>query len=281
MGNVAIVTDSTANIPDELVQELNIHVVPVWLYWQGQGLRDGLDITAGQLYRLMREDKHLPSTAAPSVGDFLSVYTRLSREAEGIVSIHVSSELSGIYNAALTAAKLVENVSIQVVDSRSGAMGHGFVILEAARVAAAGRPLEEVVAKARDTSSKVNVLVTLDTLEYLHRGGRVPAVAALVGSLLKINPIVYITRDGHADVLERPRTKAMAVRRMVEIMEQQVGSNPVHAAVVHADALEEAERLKEELASRFHCLELLLTEFTPVMGAHTGPGVLGVVFYME
>jgi len=220
MSNVAIVTDSTANIPEELVQELDIHVVPVWLYWQGQGLRDGLDI-------------------------------------------------------------LVENVTIQVVDSRTGTMGHGFVVLEAARAAAAGRPLEEVLDRAQETLSKVNVLVTLDTLKYLHRGGRVPAVAALVGSLLKIKPIVYITRDGHADVLERPRTKVMAVQRIVEIMEEQVGAKPVHAAVVHADALEEAKRLKEELSSRFHCVELLTTEFTPVIGAHTGPGVLGVVFYTE
>lgn len=280
MSHVAIVTDSTADIPAELARELDIHIIPVRLNWGGRSLRDGVDIMPEEVYHWLREDRHLPTSSAPSVGDFLRVYAELSQEVEGILSIHLPPELSSVYNAALTASQLVEDVPIRVIDCRTAAMGQGFVVLEAARIAAEGRDLRAVMERAQEVLSRVNVLATLDTLEYLHRSGRVPGVAALIGSLLRINPILYV-EDGHAGVLERPRTKNKAVRRMVEIMEERVSSSPVHVAVMQADALEEAERLRDKMASRFNCAELLITEFTPVMGAHTGPGLLGVAFWGE
>lgn len=280
MSKIAIVTDSTATIPDKLVRELNIHVVPVWLHWRGQTLRDGVDITPSQVYSRLREDKHLPTTSSPSVGDFLQLYARLRGKVEGILSIHLPPALSGIYNAALMASRSFGDVPIQVVDCRTAAMGQGFVVLEAARAAAKGAGLDEVERRAKEIADRVDVLAVLDTLEYLHRGGHVPVVTALVGSLLKINPILYI-KEGGVNVLEKPRTKTRAVRRMVEIMREKVGSKLAHVAVMQADALEEAKRLEEEIASRFNCAELFITEFTPVMGAHTGPGVIGLAFWGE
>jgi len=280
MGKIAIVTDSSANLPEELVREHHISVIPIWLHWNGQALRDEIDIRPEELYRRLREDKSLPTTSAPSVGDFLRTYARLSKQAEAIISIHLPANLSAVYLTATTAARLVEEVAVHVVDCRSAAMGQGFIVLEAARAAEKGASVEEVLARIEELIPRVNVFATLDTLEYLHRGGRIGAAAALVGSMLRINPILYIY-EGHVGVLGVPRTRKRAIRRMVEIMEERVGSRPVHAAVMHADSLEEAESLRQEVARRFHCLELYVTEFTPVMGAHAGPGVLGLAFWSE
>ena len=280
MAKIAIVTDSTANLPSELVERYGIHVVPNLLIFGEQTFRDGVDITPQEFYRRLREDKHLPTTSAASVGDFLRVYAKLSREAEAIISIHVPKELSAIFSAAQMASELIEGIPIHVIDARTAAIGQGLVVLEAARAAAGGQSLAEILHRIEDIIPKVDLLVTLDTLEYLHRGGRVPAVAALVSSVLQIKPIIYV-KDGATGVLEKPRTRARAVRRMLEIMEERVGSSPVHTAVMHAEALKEAEKLRSEVASRFNCVELFITEFTPVMGAHTGPGVLGVAFWAE
>lgn len=280
MGRIAIVTDSSACVPVELVERYNIHVVPVLLIFGKQTFRDGVDITPKDFYRMLQEAETLPTSSVPSIGDFLRVYTRLSEEAEGIVSIHLSPELSVLHDVALTAAKMVEDVPVQVIDCRTAAAAQGFVVLEAARAAAKGAHLLQVVERVKSLIPKMNLFVTLDTLKYIHRSGRVPGVAALVGSVLKISPIIYL-EDGKADVFAKPRTKARAVRRMLELMGERVGSRPVHAAVMHADALDEANRLRDEVASRFNCVELYVTEFTPVMGAHTGPGLLGVAFWAE
>jgi len=280
MDKIAIVTDSVANIPPELTEKYHIQVIPLLIAFGRAVFRDGVDITPAEFYRRLRESDDLPTTSTPSMGEFRELYRRLGREAEGIVSIHVSGELSTTVEAAEQASRMLPDLPIRVIDTNSAAMAQGFIVLEAARVAAAGANLSQVVERAKALIPKVNLFLTLDTLEYLQRGGRIGRAAALVGSVLQMKPILYIN-DGVIDVLEKPRTRARAVQRMVEIMEMQVGANPLHAAVVHADALEEAERLKEELASRFNCVELYVTEFTPVMGAHTGPGLLGVAFYSD
>jgi|Deesub1362B_J571_1020462.scaffolds.fasta_scaffold07013_3 DegV family protein with EDD domain len=280
MGKVAVVTDSSANIPGELVERYRIHVIPLLLHWEKRTFRDGVDITPSQLYKQLRESKELPTTSAPSVGDFLRVYAEISRWAEGIVSIHLPPKLSVVYEAALTASKMVEEVEVKVIDCGTAAIGQGFVVLEAAKAAAKGASLSEVVRRAEDLIPKVNLFATLDTLEYLHRGGRVPAIAALLTSALKIKPIIYL-KDGEVGLLEKPRTKARAIKRMIEIMGERVGSRKVHVAVFHTDALKEAEGLKSEIEVRFNCEEIFVTEFTPVMGAHTGPGLLGLAFWAE
>ena len=280
MAKIAIVTDSVANLPSELVERYDIHVVPNLLVLCGQTFRDGVDITTQEFYRRLREGRHLPTTSAPSVGDFLRVYAKLSQEAEAIISIHIAPELSATFSTAQMASELIEGIPIHVVDARTAAAGQGLVALEAARAAAEGQSLAEVLHRIENVIPKVDLLVTLDTLEYLHRGGRVPAVAALVGSVLQVKPIIYL-KNGVTSVLEKPRTRAKAVRRVLEIVEDRVGASPVHVAVMHAEALREAEGLRDEIASRFNCLELFITGFTPVMGAHTGPGVLGMAFWAE
>ena len=288
MDRVAIVTDSSANLPPELIQQWNISVVPALLVFKGEAFHDGLDVTPGELYRWLRANKRIPTTSAPSIGDFVRVYAALAEKAAGIVSIHPPPQLTATYGTAVAASQLIDGIPIRVISSDAVAMGQGFVVLEAARAAAvahdrgdpAAAAMDAVVARAAEIASKVNLMAAIDTLEYLYRGGRIGAAAALLGSVLQIKPILYVA-DGHTEVLAKPRTKAKATRFMLQQMANQVDGHHLHAAVLHADAPEEAEELRQHIAQQFDCVELYVAEFTPVMGAHTGPGLLGVAFYAE
>ncbi len=280
MRKVAIVTDSTATVPKPLLQQLDIRVVPLLLNLAGRSYRDGVDITPDEFYRLLRTSKCAPTTSAPSLGDFVRVYAAAAREADGIVSIHPPSNLSAIYNTAVKASQMVNGSQIRVVDSRSASMAQGFVVLEAARAATAGADLEAVVARANEIAAKVRFFAMLETLEYLHRGGRIGGAAALLGIMLQIKPIVHLV-DGQVQPLAKPRTRTRGIRYMLQAMAEQVNGRPIHAAILQADAAREAEGLRQQVADRFPCAELHVAEFTPVMGAHTGPGVLGVAFYAD
>ena len=214
------------------------------------------------------------------MGDFLRVYAAAGRDASGIVSIHMSPDLSANYNTATMTGRLIDGMPVRVVDCHTAAMGQGFVVLEAARAAASGASLEEVVARATQVAAKVDVVFIIGTLEYLHRGGRIGGAAMLLGKMLQIKPVLYLS-DGVVDVFARARSKARAIRTLLQRVADQAGGCPIHAAIFHADALEEAEALRQKVTEQFDCVELYMTEFTPVIGAHTGPGVVGVAFYAE
>lgn len=280
MSRVVVVTDSSANVPAHLVQQLDIRVVPILLALNGRTFRDGLDVTPQQVYQWLRTSKHLPTTSAPSVGDFLRVYATAAQETSDIVSIHLSPKLSATYKVAKAASQLVDSATIRVINCHTVAMGQGFVAVAAARAAASGADAEEVVARAEQVSSKMNLLATLDTLEYLHRGGRIGGAATVLGTMLQIKPVLYVT-DGQVDLFARPRTKSKAIRVMMEQLTSSAEDGILHVAIFHADVPEEAEALRQRIAQDLECDELYVTEMTPIMGAHTGPGVLGVVFYTE
>lgn len=280
MREVAVVTDSAANLPAELVHQYHIHVIPLWLRLKDRLYRDEVDVTASEFYRHLREDKEPPTTSQPSVGDFLNVYRQLAEEARAIVSIHLPAKLSGTLSSAQAAARQLPSLPIEVMDSGNAGMGEGFVVLAAARSAMEGASLPQVVDKAREVASKVQLLATLDTLEYLVRGGRLSAAANLVRPALQVKAMVSL-RQGNLRLLGLARSRDKAVQRLLDLMAEEVGDQPIHAAVLHSDVLEEAKRLRQVVAERFHCLELYLTALTPVMGVHAGPGVLGVIFYPE
>lgn len=280
MASVAVVTDGGAAMPPELVAEYDIAVVPFQLMWEGETLRDGIDITPTQFYRRLRTAKSLPTTSQPLAGDFTRLYSELSGMAEAIASIHVAQEFSGTYNTALLAAKQAVTIPIEVVDSRTATMGQGFIVLEAARAARRRGSLSEVVARVKSLIPKVHVFATLDTLEYLRRSGRVPTLKASLGSILNIKPVFHLY-DGQARLYAQARSRGRAVQTMVEAIPKTVERGDLHIAILHADALGEAQELKAQISARFHPIEIYVAEFSPVMGSHTGPGLLGISFYAD
>lgn len=284
MTRTAIVTDSGVNIPTSLQEEYGIHIVPLKVIFDGRTFMDGAEITPAQFYEKLRAASELPTTSQPSTGDFVEVYSRLGEEADAIVSIHLSEHLSGTVKSALAAQQLVNHVPIEVIDSRSASLGLGFVVMAAARAARDGKSFPEVVTAARELIPRTNVMFVVDTLKYLHMGGRIGGASAMLGTALKIKPLLHLY-EGEVNPLERVRSKCRATERMLEIMAQRLAAEQdggvLHAAVAHADRADEAAELKEQVLSRFEPAEFYLVELTPALGTHVGPGTLGLGWYVE
>lgn len=284
MSKVAIVTDTTACLPRELVEEYGIVIVPIPIIFEDRVYQDEVDITPSQVYRLLREGR-IPTTSAPSPGVYLEAFRELSQRAESILYISLPSELTMVYQSATQAKEMAKeelpHTPVEVLDCRTAAGAQGLVTVAAARAAAAGKSLDQVIESARDMIPRVHLLTVVDTLTYLGRSGRVPAVAAWAGSLLGIKPLLTISQ-GKARPITAVRTKQRGVERLLEIMRQRIGAkNSLHVIVMHADVLEEGESLKQRITSEFDCAEIYVKDFTPVMGIYTGPGLLGVAFYAE
>lgn len=286
MSKVAIVTDSTCCLPPELVEKYSVSVVPISILHEGRSYRDGVDILPSEVYQIMRRKDNLPTTSTPSTGDFLSIYCQLSQKAEGILCVTLTGLQSKTFEAALLAKErakeIIPDTPIEVIDSRAVAGALGFVVLEAARTAGDGAGLGDVADTARTMIPRVTHLAMVDTLYYLARTGRIGRAAAWAGSVLDMKPLVeHSTAVGETTPLARPRTRAKAVRRLLEVMAERIGGSTVHVIAHHADELEAGEQLKAEIGERFNCAELYLTEFTPAMGVHAGPGMLGASFYID
>jgi len=283
MKKVAIVTDTTACISQEQVAKYDLEVVPVELIFEDKCYRDGIDISPSKFYTLLRQAKRLPTTSASSPSPYLEAYRKASQRAKGILCITEPSKFSAMFDSALVAKEMARaalpNVVIEVLECATAAAGQGLVALAAARAAASGKNLNEVIETTKSIMSRVNLFAALDTLHYLVKGGRVPQAAALVNSLLKIKPI-FTLNQGDAHTVALPRSISSAMKRILKMMEQKVvKGQPLHVAVMHADALDKAVVLRNRISSQFDCAELFITEFTPVMGVHTGPGLVGVAFY--
>ena len=280
---VAVITDSIACLTKELVEQYGIRIVPISFYFGDKVYRDGIDISPAEFYALLKQAEKLPTTSGSLPGPFLEAYRKASQRASSILCITESSKFSGMFNSARMAIEMAKealpNVVIEVLECTTAAAGQGLCVLAAAKAAALGKSLAEVVDTARSVMQRVNLFATLDTLHYLVKGGRVPKAAALASSLLKIKPIFTVS-DGDAYPVTNVRTNPGAMKRILKIMEPRVVKGwPLHVAVMHADALDRAKELMGEISPRLDCAELFITEFTPVMGVHTGPGVVGVAFY--
>jgi DegV family protein with EDD domain len=282
---VAIVTDTTACVPPEQVSRYNIEVVPIQLIVDNKTYRDGIDIKPTEFYALLRQAKKTPTTSSSSPDHYLEAYRRASLRASSILCLTEPSKFSAMFNSARIAADMaretLRNTTIEILDCTTAAAGLGLVALAAAKAAALDKPLEAVKEITRNIMSRVNLLATLNTLQYLARSGRVPQAAAMVNSILNIKPVFSLNHaDAHTVAL--PRTMKSAINRMLKLMKTMVKKGrALHVAVMHADALEEAESFKNRISTQFECREIFITEFTPVMGVHTGPGLIGVAFYGE
>ena len=281
---VAVVVDSSSSLPRDLLDRWDIRVVSHELVLGDRTFRDGVDIRPDEFYRLLQNGSGTPTTSSPGPAGFLEAFRSAGGAAGSTVCITLASDFSATYSsaclAARTASQEMPGSVIRVIDSRTAAGAEGLIALEAARAADAGADLEEVLSVVHDLIPRVNLLAFLDTLDYLRRSGRVPRIAALAGSLLGIRPLTEL-RLGEARMLERPRSRGRAMERLVAVMGGRVGERPVHVIVMHAQASNDADDLSRRVQDRFDCREVFVSEFTPVMGAHLGPGLLGLAFYSD
>ncbi len=284
MTRVALITDSAACLPPHLVEEYGIDVVPLSLVLEGKVYPDQADGDNRQFYHHLKTSRRLPTTASPSPGDYLEALRRAAGKAEAALCITVGSRFSVAYDSAVQAVEKarveVPTLQVKVIDSGSATMAQGFMVLEAAR-AAAGAGLEAAACRAEALKPRVGIIALLDTLDYLARGGRVPRAAAWASSLLQIKPIVEFSHDS-VRLIGRVRIRRRAYDRLYALMKERAAGSPsLHLCVHHADAPEEAEALAGWARSALHPAELYVTEFTRVMSAHTGPGLLGFAYYLD
>lgn len=269
---VAVVVDSTADIPLSLREELGITVVPLVLLFGNEQFRDGVDMSSDEFYARLEASSVHPTTSQPSVGDFVDVYQRLAQDHDGIISIHISGQLSGTVRSAQQAVELVQDIPIRVIDSGSVSMGLGWLGIEAARMAKAGQSLEQIANALEAMTPRVRLWAVLDSLKYLERGGRIGKTQAFLGALLNVKPMIYI----RGEVLpgERVRTHTKAIARMVELATAEAPYS--HLAVLYSTGERYAIELADRLGTIHPRAQIIVAQLTGVIGVHGGPGVVGV-----
>jgi len=274
---VAVVTDSAANVPADVARELGIRVVPIHLRFGPDDYRDGVDMVGGDFYDQLVSEGRPASSTAPSPGEFLEAFE--ATKDDEIACVTVSSAVSVTHHEAVLAAERYEG-RVDVVDSHSATMGEGFVAIEAARAARAGSSLDEVVARAKEVASRARVFGAIETFEFLRRSGRVNKLQAYAATMLDIKPVFQL-REGEIGPVARPRTRSRALARVVEETVRAAGDRPLHLAAFHARAEPDAKELVRRIEARTHTVESFVVEATPVIGAHVGPGLVGVAFFSD
>ena len=281
---VAIVVDSAASLPSGFAQRTGIYVAPMTVTIDGESYRDGIDITSTEFYRRLRNSASPPTTSAPSVSAFLDCFRLAAEEHDSILCLTASSRFSASLDSASLAADEARDstalAEIRLLDSQAAAGSQALAALEAWRAAQESATLARVEMRAIRVIERVRLLAFVDTLRYLRRSGRVPLAAHIGASLMMIKPLFQL-RHSEITTVARPRTRRTAIRRMLELMRDEAGPGTVHAAVMHADVPKDAEDIRQTIAKNYDCAELYVSEFTPAMGAHIGPGLLGIAFWSE
>lgn len=275
---VKIVTDSTADIPSNLITEYGIEVVPLNVHFGEEVFKDGVDIWSEEFYNKLRNEPLLPNTSQPSPGEFLKAYQKIAQPGDTIISIHISHEMSGTIDSAELAAQMAgADYQIRVVDSRNVSMGLGIIVLKAAKAAKNGETADSILAKLSEWKQEVSVYFTLKSLEYLHRTGRIGKASALLGSLLSIKPILQI-EDGLIVPSEKIRGNYQKVAElMVEKLADRYGSRPLLTSIVHTELPGELEILKTEAQKKLNIDELVINLIGPIVGTHAGPYTIGII----
>jgi DegV family protein with EDD domain len=278
MKKVAILTDSTAYLPQSIVDDLGIHIVPLTLHWDGKTYRDGIDITPDECYSRMAEVDSIPTTSQATVGEFTEAFQGLLDQDYAILTPLISSGISGTVESALQAKAEFDDAPIEVIDTHYVSMALGFIIMAVARAAKDGASLAECRALAEEVIPKVGVYFTVDTLKYLNKGGRINTAKRLVGAALNIKPLMEI-RDGKIELVESVISRKKAMRRMLDLVERDIaGREPVRISTFHAAADKDNETLMAAAIERFNPVETVSTFVSPVIGSHTGPGTLSLAY---
>jgi DegV family protein with EDD domain len=281
MSNVAIITDSTAYIPEDLLNKYNIHVLQLKVIWGEESLDDGVDITPTEFYERLAVSGTSPTTSQVTIGEFKQLFEKLHADGKEILAILISNELSGTMASAIQAKALVPDAVIELFDSKSTILELAFQVLAGARAAESGASLAEcikAVEKARDNSGLV---FAVDTLEFLHRGGRIGGAKKFLATVLAIKPILTV-EDGKVAALDQARTRKKSITRLIEIVAERVeGKSNLRLGVSHANAADDAKKLLEAASAALNPIETITTELSPVIGTHVGPGTLALAYHFE
>jgi DegV family protein with EDD domain len=279
MPKIALVTDSTASIPQELVKDYNFIVAPQILIWGKENFEDGVNITPSEFYTRLKNTTVMPTTTQVTVAKFQEIYQSLLAEDYQILTIVISAKLSGTLNSALQARTMMPaDAPIEIIDSNSTAMAMGFHLLTVGRAIKQGASFPECVALAQKAKEHTGIFFAVDTLEFLHRGGRIGGATRFLGTMLNFKPILEL-RDGRVEPIERVRTRGKSLNRIVELTVEKIGARtPVRLAALHANAPEDAKLVLQEAAAKLNPIETVFSEVSPVVGVHAGPGVVGLVY---
>lgn len=280
---IGVLTDTTASIPSKLVEKLRIEIVPYYIHRGLVTLRDMVDVKPTQFAEWLAEAKRLPTTSNPAPGDYLRGLKNLASQVRGVIALTMTSKGSGAYQSCRAAVEMFKehtpDVRVEVVDTLQVAMVQGWAAIEAARAAMDGQTFEDTVRQAREVAQRGMMLQTADTLRYLHMGGRIGKAQHLVGSLLNIKPIIGM-QDGEIVALGTTRSRGRAYRRIVDLMQERVGEGArIKVAFTHVAARERMESLQSLVTERFDCVETVVTELSPALAVHSGPGTVGVSFF--
>jgi len=268
----AVVTDSTADLPDEWRERYGIEIVPLKVLFGKETFRDRVDMTSNEFFTRLAASTSLPTTSAPSPGEFAEVYRRLAQDHDGCISIHIGTRLSATAEAARVGAQAVEGFKVNVIDSQTVSMPMAFLC----RVAAQCNSLDEATAAVEQRVKKCRVLALLDTLRYLEMGGRLSRAQAMIGTMLDVKPLLLVSENAEIKPVDRVRTRSRAIPRMVEFFRSEMPVETV--AVMHAQAKDEAEQIAGELRRELPDLEIPIGQIGCVLGTHTGPKALGLVY---
>ncbi|WP_026694340.1 DegV family protein [Peribacillus kribbensis] len=271
----AVVTDSTAYIEKDILEKYNIHMVPLNVIFGNESYREEVDITAAEFYEEIKKQEKLPTTSQPSIGTLVEKYEELAKEYDAVISIHLSSGISGTYQGSITAGDMVENIKVYSFDSEISCMAQGFFVLEAAKMALEGAEPAKILDRLMKMREVSDAYFMADDLSHLQRGGRLNSAQAIIGSLLQIKPL--LTFENKIIVpFEKIRTRKKALKRIEDLLQQAQTGEPMQAAIIHANREEEAIQWMNELKPRFPHVKFSISYFGPVIGTHIGEGALGM-----
>lgn len=274
-----IVTDGAVDLPPGWEEEYDINVVPINVQFGERSYLQFVDLDFEGFYKLVDESREFPKTSQPSPHQFVEYYKKIAQPGDTILSVHVTSKLSGTYASAVAAAKEVADMfNVIVVDSAGGSMGMGFMCRAARQMDRAGKSVEEIVKYVESVRGSVQIILTLDTLEYARRSGRVGMLSAALASVLNVKPIAVL-KNGIVDMVDRVRTRKAAIERVIQMGKEAFGDNPVYLAVLHARDLVTGQALLEEARKRFNVKDSVLTDLSISLAIHFGPGTIGLVLY--
>jgi len=278
---IAVVTDSTSYIPQEVIDKLNIHVIPLSVNFGEETYAENIEISTDKFYEKLQEEKALPTTSQPAIGAFIELYEKLEQSYDAVISIHISKKLSGTFETAKSAGNMMEKLQVHAYDTEYSAMPQGFYVIRAAELANEGQDIASIIQALNELRKNIRAYFMVDDLSHLQRGGRLSGAQALLGSLLNIKPILHIV-EGSIVPYEKVRTKKRALRRIVKMLEDDVQTKRVQRVVfIHGNNEKEALKLRDDFQAKYPNIETMISYFGPVVGTHLGEGSLGITWYKQ